>query len=91
MSCFVGKTATLCALQCNRRAVGIVHAKLFAVAVAKIELVQIAMQMGFAQSFAAAAHRGGCANGCHDLADAVHEEPSGLHAAIEGRAEFGGC
>src|SRR5580700_5493178 len=31
-----------------------------------------------------AAERGGVVTRLHDLADAVHEEPSGFHAAIEG-------
>lgn len=56
MSCFVGKPPTLRALQGKRSAVGIVYAKLFTVAVPEIELVQIAMQVGFADVLIHAVH-----------------------------------
>ena len=48
MSCFVGEPTALRTLQAQRSAGGIVHAKLFAMAVAEIKLGQIAMQVGFA-------------------------------------------
>ena len=48
MSCFVGEPPTLGALQGRRCAGNVVDAKLLAVAVAEIELGQIAVQVGFA-------------------------------------------
>ena len=47
-SCFVGQATAFGAFERARGAGNVVHAKLFAVAVAEIEFVQIAMQVGFA-------------------------------------------
>lgn len=43
------------------------------------------------QGFSFAAHRGSAARRCHDLADAVHQEPSSFHAAIEGPLNLSGA
>jgi hypothetical protein len=48
VSCFVGETAPLCALERNRGAAHVVNAKPLAVAVAEIKLGQIALQVRFA-------------------------------------------
>ena len=47
-SCFIGKATALCALQGTRGAGNVIHAKFFAVAVAEIELGQIAVKVRFA-------------------------------------------
>ena len=48
MSCFVSQATALRVFERQRRAGGIVDAKLFAMAVTKIKFTQIAMQVGFA-------------------------------------------
>lgn len=56
MSCFIRQALALCAFERKGSALHVVHAKLLAVAVAEIELAQIAMQMGFAHVLINAVH-----------------------------------